>query len=168
MIKYLILDIDGTLTDGGVYYDENGNELKKFCTKDGTGIILTCTAGITPVVLTGRECAATTRRMAELGVNHLYQNVKNKVSWLRTWLAENGVEGQCVGYIGDDVNDIGPMRLCGFVACPADACDEIKEMADYVSTVEGGHGVVRDVIKKILLDKGKWEDVLNKAYDTGV
>ena len=167
-LKYLILDVDGTLTDGGVYYDNAGNELKKFCTRDGTGIILTKVSGITPLILTGRECAATTRRMKELGVELLYQNVKNKVNWLEKWMQENEIQKDQVGYIGDDVNDIGPMKLCGFIACPADACDEVREIADYISSLDGGRGVVRDVIKKLLIDEGCWEEVLNKAYGAGV
>ncbi len=167
-LKYMILDIDGTLTDGGVYYDDTGNELKKFCTKDGTGIILTKAAGITPVVLTGRECAATTRRMTELGVTALYQGVKNKVEWLEKWMDTNGITKDQVGYIGDDVNDLGPMRLCGYVACPADAIEEVKEIADYVASVNGGQGVVREVIKHLLIEDGSWKEVLNKAYGAGV
>jgi len=168
MIRYLIIDIDGTLTDGGIYYDDTGNELKKFCTKDGTGIILTRSAGITPIVLTGRECKATTRRMTELGVTDLNQNVKDKAEWIRGWMTKNAIKKEEVGFIGDDVNDLGSMRLCGFVACPADAIDEVKEVADYIATVDGGYGVVRDVIKYILKNEGMWETVLNKAYCTGV
>ncbi len=168
MVKYLILDIDGTLTDGGVYYDDTGNELKKFCTKDGTGIILTRTAGITVLVLTGRECKATTRRMTELGVTELHQGVKDKVQWMKQWMERNRIEKSSVGYIGDDVNDIGPMKLCGFVACPADAIEEVKEIADYIASVNGGAGVVRDVIKHLLKEAGRWEEVLNKAYGAGI
>ena len=92
MLKYIILDVDGTLTDGGVYYDDTGNELKKFCTKDGTGIIAAQTAGIKIVVLTGRECKATARRLKELGVSELYQGVKNKVEWLKTWFDTNSID----------------------------------------------------------------------------
>lgn len=168
MIRYLIIDIDGTLTDGGVYYDNTGNEFKKFCTKDGTGIIITCSAGIMPIVLTGRECKATIRRMTELGVTNINQNVKNKAEWIRTWMTEKAIKKEDVGYIGDDVNDLGSMRLCGFVACPADAIEEVKKVADYIATVDGGFGVIRDVIKHILKNEGMWETVLNKAYCTGV
>lgn len=168
MIKYLILDIDGTLTDGGVYYDNTGNELKKFNTKDGTGIILTRIAGIQPIVLTGRECQATLRRMTELGVTAIHQNVKNKSEWLKAWMVENEIQKDEIAYLGDDVNDIPPMKLCGFVACPADAVEEVKSIAGYVSTIPGGHGVVRDVIRFLLDQEGLWNEVLNKAYGVGV
>jgi len=167
-IKYLILDIDGTLTDGGVYYDETGNEIKKFCTKDGTGIILAIAAGITPVVLTGRECAATSRRMKELGVNSLYQGVRNKVEWIGNWMNENGISKEQVGYIGDDINDYSSMKLCGFVACPADSEEDIMEISDYVSKVSGGYGVVRDVVRYILKKENLWEEIIKKAYGAGI
>ena len=168
MIKYLILDIDGTLTDGGIYYDDNGNETKRFSTKDGTGIIISKAAGITPLVLTGRECAATVKRMTELGVTELHQNVKAKAEWLKQWMAKNGLSKEDMGYIGDDVNDISAMRLCGFVACPSDAIDEVKALSDYISSVPGGSGVVRDVIKKLLKDSGEWDSVINRVYDAGI
>lgn len=167
MLKYIILDVDGTLTDGGIYYDEHGNELKKFCTKDGTGIICAKRAGIQILVLTGRECAATTRRLTELGVNALCQNIKDKVSFLKSWMSTEGVDKDDVGYIGDDINDLGSMKLCGFVGCPGDACIEVKKISNYVSPILGGHGAVRDVIEYILRKAEVWEGIVNKAYDAG-
>jgi 3-deoxy-D-manno-octulosonate 8-phosphate phosphatase (KDO 8-P phosphatase) len=168
MIKYLIIDIDGTLTDGGVYYDEHGNELKKFCTKDGSGMVMVRTAGIKPIVITGRESAATTRRMKELGVETFYQKVNDKFFWLKAWMLENDVKKDEIGYIGDDLNDLAPMKLCGFVACPADAIADVKEVADYVSTENGGHGVIRDVIRKMLVDEKMWNSLLEKTFGLGV
>lgn len=168
MLKYIILDVDGTLTDGGVYYDNTGNELKKFCTKDGTGIIVAQTVGIKIVVLTGRECKATTRRLKELGVSELYQGVKNKVEWLKIWFDTNSINKDDVGYIGDDINDLAPMKLCGYIGCPADACNEVKEIADYVSPIAGGHGAARDVIEHYLKDNSLWNKAVAKAYGAGV
>ena len=168
MLKYIILDVDGTLTDGGVYYDNNGNELKKFCTKDGTGIIAAHAAGIKIIVLTGRECKATTRRLTELGATELYQGVKSKVEWVKTWLNDNSVKMEEVGYIGDDVNDLAPMKLCGYIGCPVDACIEVKEIADYISKIAGGYGAARDVIEHYLRENMLWEDAIGKAYGLGV
>ena len=167
-LRYIFLDVDGTLTDGGVYYDDTGNEIKKFCTKDGTGIQLAKMAGIVPVVLTGRECKATSRRMNELGVSHIYQNVKDKKEFLQEWITEHKVCSSDIGYIGDDVNDIASMRLCGFVACPSDAVDDVKDIADYISNINGGYGVVRDVVKYILMNPGSWNEVLNSTYNCGI
>lgn len=168
MIRYIVIDVDGTLTDGGVYYDECGNEIKKFCTKDGTGIVLAKAAGIEPIILTGRECAATTRRMGELGVTELYQGVKDKVMWLKTWIDHNSIPISEIGYIGDDINDLGPMKLCGWIGCPSDACAEVKNIADYVSIIAGGHGAVRDCIEFILRKESMWEDNINKVYGAGI
>ena len=168
MLKYLILDVDGTLTDGGVYYDDNNNEIKKFCTKDGTGIIVARTAGIKIIVITGRECKATTRRLTELGVTDIYQNVKDKVAFLKQWIADNNLDINEIAYIGDDVNDLGAMKLCGYVGCPSDAATEIKELSNYVSSIAGGHGAVRDVIEHYLREQGTWEELVDKAYGAGI
>ena len=156
-IKLLVIDVDGTMTDGGIYYDEHGNEWKKFNTKDAAGFFATKRAGIKTMVLTGRECAATTRRMMELQVDYLFQNVRDKAAFLRDFMGENSLRKEEVGYIGDDVNDLEPMRLTGLVMCPADACWEVREIADYVSPVMGGHGAVRDAIeqKVIIRDSTK-------------
>ena len=167
-LHYLILDVDGTLTDGGIYYDDTGNELKKFCTKDGTGIVAARTAGIQIIVLTGRECGATTRRLRELGVTNLYQGIKDKVAWLTSWMDANKISRDELGYIGDDINDLGPMKLCGFIGCPADAAEEVKKIADYISPIAGGHGAARDVIEHILRESGLWNQIINRTFGAGV
>lgn len=168
MLKYFILDVDGTMTDGGIYYDEHNNEIKKFCTKDAAGIFTAQSAGIEVMVLTGRECVATSKRMAELGVKNLYQNVKNKESWINRWMEKNKIKKLEVGYIGDDLNDLQPMRLCGYIGCPADACQEVKSISDYISSVPGGHGAVREVIEHYLREQGVWETLVEKTYGMGV
>lgn len=167
-LKYLILDVDGTLTDGGIYYDEHGNELKKFSTKDAAGIIAARAAGIDIIVLTGRECLATTRRLTELGVKSIYQNVKDKVSWIKAWMKKNRVTKDDVGYIGDDLNDISSMELCGFVGCPVDACSEVKALSNYTSAKKGGYGAVRDVIEHYFREQGLWTKLVKKTYGFGV
>lgn len=167
-IKLLVIDVDGTMTDAGIYYDENGNELKKFCTKDAVGFFVAHQVGIKIMVLTGRECAATTRRMNEMGVEYLYQNIKNKVDFLRTFMEENGLQKENVGYIGDDLNDLPSMELVGFVGCPADSCVEIKKIADYISSISGGHGAVRDVIEHILRELKQWDDAVASVFGIGV
>ena len=164
MIKYIIIDVDGTLTDAGIYYDDTGNELKKFCTKDAAGIFAAKAAGITVMVLTGRECKATTRRLTELGVTELHQGIKDKIGWMKEWMESNGIKKEEIGYIGDDLNDFGPMKLCGYIGCPEDSCHEIKEIADYVSNVCGGHGAVRDVIEHYLNEQGLWNQMIEKCY----
>lgn len=162
-IKYLVLDVDGTLTDSGVYYDDNGNELKKFSTKDGTGFNLAHDAGMQIFVITGRECPATLRRMSELKVEYIYQNVQKKAEFLKKFMEEMNIKSEEVAYIGDDLNDIPAMRLCGFVGCPQDAALEVKELADYVSDVKCGHGAMRDVVENILTLRGDRKEVIKKS-----
>lgn len=167
-LKYLVIDVDGTMTDAGIYYDEHGNELKKFCTKDAAGFFAAKRAGIQVMVLTGRECAATTRRMTEMKVDHLVQNCKNKVAFLSRFMEEEKILREEIGYLGDDLNDLPSMRLCGFVGCPEDACTEVKARADYVSTVKGGCGAVRDIIEHMLRDRGEWEKITADIYGAGI
>ena len=97
----LVIDVDGTMTDGGIYYDDKGNEWKKFNTKDAAGFFAAQAAGIQTMVLTGRKCAATERRMRELRVDYLHQNVSDKADFLRTFAAEHGLERDNIAYIGD-------------------------------------------------------------------
>lgn len=167
-IKYLIIDVDGTLTDAGIYYDENGNELKKFCTKDAAGFFAVHQAGIEIMILTGRECAATTRRMKEMKVEYLIQNCKDKVSYIQKFMKDNNIDRDEIGYLGDDLNDLPGMSLCGFVGCPADACDEVKEKADYISGIKGGYGAVRDIVSYLLKKRGEWEKAISTVYGIGI
>lgn len=146
-LKYWVLDVDGTLTDGGIYYSDTGAEIKKFNVKDGTGILLAQEAGMKIIVITGRESQSTKRRMRELGVDFLFQNVKNKAKFLEKFSIDYNIKVEEMGYIGDDLNDLESMRLVGFSACPADACEEVKKMADYISPVKGGYGAVREIIE---------------------
>lgn len=163
-IKFLIVDVDGTLTDTGVYYDEHGNELKRFSTKDGAGFFACEKGGIEIIIITGRECAATTRRIAEFKVKEVYQNIRGKVHFIEKYLEERGIKREEIGYIGDDINDVPSMKLCGFVGCPADSCREVLELADYVSPVRGGYGAMRDVVEHIFRERGQWEDLVKVIY----
>lgn len=167
-IKYLIIDVDGTMTDAGIYYDEHGNELKKFCTKDAAGFFAARKAGIKLMVLTGRECQATTRRMKEMKFDYIVQNVRNKEFYIKDFMKENGILCEELGYIGDDLNDLASMKLCAFVGCPSDACEEVKMQADYVAETRGGYGAVREVIMAMLKKRDEWEQAINHLYGLGV
>lgn len=168
MIRYLILDVDGTLTDGGVYYDATGNELKKFAIKDGAGLVLARTAGIRTVICTGRESAAVRRRAADLKITDVYQNVSDKAAFLRDFMQQNGCDAQEVAYCGDDLNDLAAMALCGFVACPADAAPEVRAAADYVCPQAGGAGAVRGAVEAILRQDGRWQAAVQAAFGAKV
>ena len=117
MIRLLVLDVDGTMTDGGVYYDSTGNELKKFAIKDGAGIVLARAAGMQVMICTGRECEAVRCRAQDLHIDYLFQNVHDKAAFLSKFMAEHSLTKQDVAYCGDDLNDLTAMALCGFVAC---------------------------------------------------
>ena len=167
-IRLIVIDVDGTMTDAGIYYDENGNELKKFCTKDAAGFFAAHSLGIKIMVLTGRECAATTRRMKEMKVKYLFQNVMKKSDFLKTFLIQHGIKKQEIVYIGDDLNDLPSMLLAGYIGCPADSCIEVKSIANYISSINGGDGAVRDIIEHILRETGQWEKAVADVYGVGV
>ena len=105
--------------------------------------------GIKVMVLTGRECKATERRMQELKVDFLFQNIKDKLGFLVKYAEENCIDFKQIAYIGDDLNDLPVMKIVGIVGCPSDACEEVKQIADYIGTPLGGNGAVRDVIMKM-------------------
>ena len=168
IITHIIIDVDGTLTDGGIYYDENGNELKKFNARDAAGFFAARKAGIKTIVLTGRKCAATERRMTELGVDYLYQNIKNKLDFVKKFMDEHNLVNEEIGYVGDDLNDLPVINIVGFSGCPADACREVKERADYISRLKGGDGAVRDVIEHLLREDDSWNEVISEVYNVGI
>ena len=164
-IEYLILDVDGTLTDSGVIYDENGNELKRFSTKDGSGFNIAHFAGLKIVVMTGRECKATLRRMEELHTDFIFQNVKRKPDFLKEFMEEHGITKENLAYVGDDLNDYKAMQMCGFIGCPPASAKEIKQIADYISDVPAGFGAVRDVIEYILIQRGDRDEVISRVIE---
>lgn len=163
-IRLWVIDVDGTMTDAGIYYDEQGNELKKFCTKDAAGFFAAHRAGMEIMVLTGRECEATKRRMKEMKVDYLCQDIKDKIGYLQEFVAKHGLTKEQIAYIGDDLNDLPAMKMAGFVGCPKDSCEEILVRADYVSRKKGGQGAVRDVIEHVLREQGRWEKLVGEIY----
>ena len=163
-ISYFVLDVDGTMTDTGIFYDDLGNELKRFSTRDGEAIKIGHQAGLRFLVITGRKCNAVKRRMEELKIDFFEQGVTDKYRFLSEYISENDIKKEELGYIGDDINDLKAMSLAGFVACPADAYIEVKKKADYVSSQNGGYGAVRDVIECYLRSVGKWESAVAKVY----
>ena len=168
MIKLLILDVDGTLTDGGIYCDATGNELKKFSVKDGAGLVALRRAGVQVMICTGRECEAVRRRAADLHLEYVYQNVGNKAAFLCDFFREHGLSREEVAYCGDDWNDLAAMALCGFVACPADADAAVKARADYVCPQKGGEGAVRGAAEEILRREGRLESAVQAAFGCAI
>lgn len=169
MIELLVLDVDGTLTDGGIYYDDTGNELKKFSVRDGAGLVLAYRAGLRVMICTGRACKAVERRAADLHITDLYQNVADKAAFLREFMQREGYDHTQVAYCGDDLNDLAAMALCGFVTCPADAAETVRRRADYICPRRGGEGAVRDAVEWILRHDGRLDAAAQAAFGvTGV
>lgn len=150
MIKILVMDVDGTLTDGKVYIGKDGELMKAFNIKDGLMISRLPKYGIVPIIITGRSSIITELRCKELGINEVYQGVSNKVEKLMEVIAKLGCNLKDVAYIGDDLIDIECMKICGISGCPSDAIQEIKEISMFISKQKGGEGAVREFIEWIL------------------
>jgi len=153
-IKLLAFDIDGTMTDGGIYYDNNEIELKKFNTKDGFGIASLIKENIECVAITGRESRLVERRMKDLHVKHIIQGEKDKAVALKNICANLGISTNEAICIGDDLNDMPMFREAGLCACPHDAHPFIRNKADYITCCTAGHGAVRELCDLILIAKG--------------
>ena len=150
-IKALIMDVDGTLTDGKVYMGASGELMKCFDIKDGYGIAnLLPKAGIMPIIITGRKSDILLKRCEELIIIHVYQGVAEKRTLMKQILEELNIALTQVAYIGDDLNDMECMELVALTACPSDAVRQIKESVDYCCTCKGGNGAVREFIDYLL------------------
>lgn len=163
-IRLMVLDVDGTLTDGGIYYDSEGAEMKRFDVKDGLGIKVAKAAGIEFAILTGRKSVMVERRGRELGIDHIRTGIQIKYPALLELLAELDIAPEECGYIGDDLNDYQAMQIVGFKACPGDAAEEIQQISDYVAKRAGGHGAVRECLEFLLREKGVWNEYARKIY----
>lgn len=163
-IKLIVLDVDGTLTDGGIYYDSNGNEMKRFDVKDGLGILVARSAGLKFAILTGRASPMVERRAKELGIEYLVQGVQKKYPALLELAEKCSLSMDEIGYIGDDLNDLQCMQAVGFRACPADAASAVKSVCDYVASTSGGHGAVRESMEYLLTRRGLWDATAKEIY----
>lgn len=149
-IKMLVMDVDGTMTDGNIYMGAQGEMMKAFNVQDGYGIAgILPKKGIIPVIITGRESEIVARRAAELRIPYVYQGVFDKLAKLKELAVMLDVPPKQIAYIGDDLNDLECMRWCGYSACPADAVEEVQDEADYICERSGGHGAVRELIDQL-------------------
>lgn len=164
-IKLLLLDVDGVMTDGRIIYDNDGGETKAFDVKDGHGLKLVQRAGIQVGIITGRESAIVARRAAELGIELLYQGVKNKRLPFNEILEKLDLTPEEVAYVGDDVVDLPVMRQVGFAATVADAMDDVKPFADLVTERAGGRGAVREICDFLLKESGRWSAVTRHYFE---
>lgn len=156
-IRLLILDVDGTLTDGGLYCGPQGEVFKRFSVRDGHGIMLARRAGLETAFLTARTSQIVEARARELGIALVFQGRKDKLQGLSEVLSAAGLEALSAAYMGDDLIDLSAMVRCGLSGCPADACPEVRGRAHFVAGSPGGSGAVREFIEMILKAQGKWE-----------
>lgn len=148
--KMLFMDVDGTLTDGRLYYSADGEVMKAFDVKDGYGLVSYMKAGGVPVIITGRKSGIVSQRCRELGITEIYQGASDKLDVLKNAAKQHHISSEEIAYIGDDLNDLDCMRYCGFSACPQDAVDTVKKKVNYVCVHDGGRGAVREIIDLIL------------------
>jgi len=153
-VRLVAFDVDGVFTDGRFYVSDGGIESKSFNTQDGYGIRRLIESGIDVAVISGRESAAVTQRMVELGVTHVIQGCKDKVAALNDLTAELSISVNECAYVGDDVPDLPLLQEVGFAVAVANAVTEIKTQCDYTTTAAGGHGAVREVCELVLAARG--------------
>lgn len=148
-IKMFLTDCDGCLTDGGMYYSEHGDELKKFNTRDGMGFALLRAKGIITGIVTSESVDLNKRRAEKLKLDALEAGCKDKVVAVKRLCEQYGIALENVAYVGDDINDIEVIKMVGLGCAPADAMPQVKAVADYVTKTKGGEGVIREVIEEL-------------------
>ena len=149
-IKLILTDIDGVWTDGGMFYDQTGNEWKKFNTYDSAGVLFCKKLGIPVGIITGEKTQIVSRRANKLKIDYLYQGVNNKIDVIDELIKDLSISYSEVAYIGDDLNDIQALKKVGFSACPSSAPEYIQEIVHHVMSRKGGDGAFREFVEKIV------------------
>jgi 3-deoxy-D-manno-octulosonate 8-phosphate phosphatase (KDO 8-P phosphatase) len=166
-VRLLLLDVDGVLSDGGIVYDGEGRESKRFHVRDGHGIVLLHRAGIETGIISGRTSAATDVRARELKIGIVFQGVQDKLACFRDLLDARGLAAEQVAFVGDDIVDLPVLRAAGFAAAVADAEPYLFDAADFVTSRPGGQGAVREVAEFLLRATGGWEKACARYFPPG-
>jgi 3-deoxy-D-manno-octulosonate 8-phosphate phosphatase (KDO 8-P phosphatase) len=153
-IRALAMDVDGVLTDGGVYWGPNGEEWKRFCFADIMGVSLARRTSLTFALISGEASPLVDRYAAKMQIQHVTKGCRDKAAALREFAASAGIELKHIAFIGDDVNDLPAMKIAGFSAAPANAAADVLAYVDFVAQNQGGNGAVREVIEAILRARG--------------
>jgi len=161
-IKLLAMDVDGVLTDGSITVGPDGSEFKTFSLLDGHGIRMWRRAGLKTALISGRESAVTKQRAGEMEIDFIYQPCQRKLDCFEKLLVDSQLEPKNIAYIGDDVLDIPLMKRAGFGIAVANAVDELKSHAHYVTSRPGGKGAVREVVEYILKNTGRWAELMER------
>jgi len=163
-IELIVLDVDGTLTNGEITFTESGDEIKSFCVKDGLAIASWIRLGREVAIITARESKIVSRRAKELGIQHLYQRVKNKKETLQNILDELDLTMENVASIGDDLNDYSMLVSSKISFVPNNASDYVKNIADVILSQNGGEGAVRGMIERLIISEGLEDKYLELWY----
>jgi 3-deoxy-D-manno-octulosonate 8-phosphate phosphatase (KDO 8-P phosphatase) len=155
-ITTLIFDVDGVLTNGSVFVNEDGVQSRAFNIKDGYALQLAVKCGYNVCTVSGSRSKSAVYRLNSLGIKDVYMGIHTKIEKLKIYLEEKSISPENVLYMGDDIPDLEAMQHVGLPVCPADAVEEIKAISKYVSAYTGGTGCARDVIEKVLKIQGKW------------
>jgi len=161
-IKLLLMDCDGVLTDGRLWLTEGGDEQKSFNTHDGLGLSLLHRAGLKSGIISGRSSSAVVRRADQLGIEFVRQGNPDKIEAFEEVMRLAGVDENEVAFVGDDLTDIPIMQRSEFAVAVADAVEETRSVAHYVTRAQGGRGAVREVIEIILKSQGRWNDLVQE------
>lgn len=161
-IRMVVTDVDGVLTDGGMYYSEHGDELKKFNVRDGMGVALLKAAGIRVGAISGEKNSLIRRRLDKIGVDFCFLGIRDKRSVLTEVQQREGCPSECIAYVGDELNDLPLLSEVGVFFSPADASGYIRARADHVVSSRGGEGVLRDVAEFILQASGLYEEAVER------
>ena len=160
-IELLLLDVDGVMTDGGIIYGADGSEIKIFNVKDGFGLNLVIKAGITVGIVTGRKSKALYHRCKDLGIQLIFDGVRNKAELLPKIVDQMSTAPDHIAFMGDDIPDLALMRQVGLSITVADAPKIVRETSDWTTSAAGGRGAVREVCEALLEAKGIWEKLMD-------
>ena len=161
-VKLVILDVDGVMTDGRIVIDDNGLEQRNFDIKDGFGVVALQMTGVEVAIITSKKSGSVRHRAEELKIKRFHEGIRKKTEPYEQILAEMGITDAQVSYVGDDLVDLAMMKRVGLPIAVADAVDEVREAAAYVTRARGGHGAVREAAEMILKAQGKWDAILSK------
>ncbi len=159
-LKLLILDVDGVLTDGRLFFDEQGREYKSFHARDGHGIKLLQQTGVAVAVISGRNSPTVALRMKSLGIQHIYQGHEDKIAAFEEVIQKVGCQTEQAAHVGDDLLDLPLMVRVGLAIAVNDAVKEVKDFADWNTTLAGGQGAVREVCDLIMQAQGTFSDIV--------
>ena len=161
-IRLALFDVDGVLTDGRLYFDSAGQEMKVFDVKDGHGMVMLSACGIALGVISARRSPAVARRMAELGVAHVIQGTRDKLSAFLALLSETGISAEQAAYVGDDLVDLPVLMRAGFAVAVSNSHPEVLRCAHWITTSAGGRGAVREFCELLLDAQGLWKQTIER------